>query len=372
MSEALLTRLGAPGPKRILALDGGGVRGLLSLEFLARVEDVLRARTGRPDLVLADYFDLVGGTSTGAMIAGGLATGMEVAAIRELYLTAGREVFRRRRIRFWHALYDEHRLERVLEERFGDVTLGDDAIRTGLCLVTKRADTNSTWPLVNHPGGRYYASNRHIRLRDAIRASAAAPVMFRPAKIEIAPGQSGTFVDGAVSVANNPALLLLLVATLAGYPFHWPLGEDQILLVSVGTGVWERRTDALAMARANAFQWLAHLPDMLIQDAGTMTELLLQALSKTPTPWAIDREVGDLDGELWFGRPALSYVRYNARLEPDALVELGLSDLVPRLDSLRRLAGQDTHDDLVRIGRAEATRAVSPDHLRPAFDLPVP
>jgi patatin-like phospholipase/acyl hydrolase len=66
-------------PKRILSLDGGGIRGVLTLQFLDRIEAMLRNRTGIPDLVLCDYFDLIGGTSTGSIIAAALACGFSVA-----------------------------------------------------------------------------------------------------------------------------------------------------------------------------------------------------------------------------------------------------------------------------------------------------
>jgi len=55
----------ARAPKRILSLDGGGIRGFLTLQYLEAIEALLRQRTGRADLVLSDYFDLIGGTSTG-------------------------------------------------------------------------------------------------------------------------------------------------------------------------------------------------------------------------------------------------------------------------------------------------------------------
>jgi patatin-like phospholipase/acyl hydrolase len=64
-----------PGPKRTLAIDGGGVRGVIALTFLAQIEAILRTRTKNPELRLCDYFDLIGGTSTGAIIAVGLALG---------------------------------------------------------------------------------------------------------------------------------------------------------------------------------------------------------------------------------------------------------------------------------------------------------
>ncbi len=368
MSEALRERLTAPGPKRILALDGGGVRGIISLQFLARVEAELRRRYDTPDLRLCDYFDLVGGTSTGSMIAGGVAIGMEVAEILDIYLTTGRRAFSRRRFQFWQSLYDARPLEEILQEHMGDVRLGDDAVRTGVCIVTKRADTNSTWPLLNHPDGRYYASNKDVRLRDAIRASAAAPVFYRPAQVEVEPGQKGVFVDGGVSMANNPSLLLLLVATLKGFPFHWPVGEDNIFLLSVGTGIWEQRTDAMAMARDNAFKWLAHLPNMLMADANAFNELLLQALSRTPTPWPIDSEIGDLADEVWLGEPALSYVRYNVRIDEEELTSLGLADAIPHLDLLRGLAGSRVADEHARIGAAAAERRFRSEHLPARFD----
>ena len=80
------------GAKRILALDGGGIRGILSLQFLKAIETLVRRRLG-PDALLCDYFDLIGGTSTGSIIAAGLACGMTVDALRALYSDIGARVF---------------------------------------------------------------------------------------------------------------------------------------------------------------------------------------------------------------------------------------------------------------------------------------
>ena len=245
---ALLERLKSKGPKRILALDGGGIRGALSLGFLARIEELLRARYSRPDLRLCDYFDLIGGTSTGSIIAAGLAVGMTTGELKALYLDLGGKVFGTKKIKVWEARFHSRPLEQELEGLFGDVRLGDDAIKTGVCVVTKRADTGSTWPLINHPGGRFFDENRGILLRNAVRASAAAPVFFEPTTIDLGGGQVGAFIDGGVSMANNPALQLFLVATLKGFPFHWKTGEDKLLLVSVGTGLWDQRDDPARMA----------------------------------------------------------------------------------------------------------------------------
>jgi hypothetical protein len=74
---------GTNGPKRILALDGGGIRGILTLEYLEVIESEFRRRFNSPDFLLCDYFDLIGGTSTGSIIAAGLACGMTVEQLKK-------------------------------------------------------------------------------------------------------------------------------------------------------------------------------------------------------------------------------------------------------------------------------------------------
>jgi len=84
----------AEGPKRILALDGGGIRGVLTLEFLLELEKQLREKLQLGNgFVLADYFDLIAGTSTGAIIAAALALGKSVEEVRGFYLNCGCEIF---------------------------------------------------------------------------------------------------------------------------------------------------------------------------------------------------------------------------------------------------------------------------------------
>jgi patatin-like phospholipase/acyl hydrolase len=87
LATARDAHLFGPGPKRILALDGGGVRGIVALAFLERIERMLEQEAGH-FVRLCDYFDLIGGTSTGAIIASGLALGFRVEQIREFYLRA--------------------------------------------------------------------------------------------------------------------------------------------------------------------------------------------------------------------------------------------------------------------------------------------
>jgi hypothetical protein len=366
----LKERLTAAGPKRILALDGGGLRGCVAVGFLERIESLLRERHGKPDLVLRDYFDLIGGTSTGSLIAGILATGRSAAELKQIYLERATPAFSKKKWTFWKDRYDDTPLSELLVDLFGDTILGDgEAINTGLCIVAKRADTASTWPLLNHPDARYFKKNRGILLRDAIRASGAAPTFFSPKVLDVGGGEPAAFVDGGVSMFNNPALQLFLVATLQGFPYHWPTGEERLLLASVGTGGWSLRSEIKDVEAAKAWNWAVEVPNMLMDDASWLGQLMLQYLSKTATPHTIDREIGDLGDDLLGDEPSMTYLRYQAWIEPNDLAELGLGKLGRKVESLRDMSATENVDNLYEIGRRSAEAQIKSGHFPPAFDL---
>lgn len=367
----LLERLTAPGPKRILALDGGGVRGMVTLGFLEQLERLLRERHKRPDLRLCDYFDLIGGTSVGSSMAAGLAIGMNVADLREVAVDM-LKVFQRKRWKRWHSIFSAEPLRAVLTKAARDRTLDDPSIETGLCIVTKRADTRSTWPVTNHPNGRYFEHNRHIKLQDLVYASAAAPFFFVPTRVEVGEGEVGAFVDGGVSMANNPAMQLFLMATLEGYPFHWKTGEQNLLLVSVGTGAFKRRDSVEKVMKARAWDWTREVPTMMIEDATSWNQLLLQLLSRSPTARVINDEVGDLGRDLIVPEPALSYLRYDAPMTASAVAEVGLPKLAKRIDRLQDMTNFENREVLFDIGRRFAERHVKPEHFPRGFDLVTP
>ena len=116
--------------------------------------------------------------------------------------------------------------------------------------MTKRLDTGSTWPITNNPKSRYFKAgtqaatipNASYPLWQVVRASTAAPYFFDPESMRIGQDSgglkavTGDFVDGGVSPSNNPSLHALMAATMDGYRLSWPVGEDKLLVVSVGTG----------------------------------------------------------------------------------------------------------------------------------------
>ncbi len=367
----LLERFKSPGPKRILALDGGGIRGALTLGFLERMEALLRERHGNPKLLLCDYFDLIGGTSTGSIIATLLAIGKDTAFIKKMYLELGGEIFAQKRglLGMLSAKFKEDALRQQLKKNLGDMTLGDARIRTGLCIVTKRADTGGTWPMINHPEGKYYAKNKEILLREAVRASTAAPTYFMPEKINVGGGEEGAFVDGGVSMANNPALMLFLISTLKGFPFHWKTGADDLLVISVGTGSSRTRFALEDVLDNRLWDWAAAVPNMLMYDASMQNQLILQAISRSPNAVTIDREFQTASGDLTAHGAMLHYLRYDAPLNEKVLEELKLERFIPRLSDLREMSNAENRFDLAEIGEKAAATQVKAEHFPPAFDL---
>ena len=375
-------------PKRILALDGGGIRGALTLGYLQRMEDILRKQNGNnPNFALSDYFDLIGGTSTGSIIASCLAIGMKVSAIKDMYMDLGGQIFGKK-YKWWNvfqigdvlkASYDAAPLEQQLQKVFGDIILGSDKIKTGLCIVAKRADTNSVWPLINHPGGKYFDSadgkNKDIPLWKAVRASAAAPTYFIPQIIDVGGGTSAAaFVDGGVSMANNPSLQLLMVATLNGFPFHWKMGAENILLVSVGTGLSRWQKIPADVSKNNLLKWAQQIPDMLMQDASWHNQAILQWMSSCSTRWQIDGEIGDLkDDHITTGvnnNALLTYLRYNLWIEAASLNPLmNKTYTQQQIDDLDEMSNADSRFELYDIGCKDAATRIIDTHFPDAFKL---
>ena len=360
-------RVSAPGPKRMLALDGGGLRGIISLEILARLERELRRHTGRSDLVLADVFDYIGGTSTGAIVAAGLSLGYEVGRLIELYMERGAEMFRRARLlRQLRYRYRHGSLERILKEEVGEsTTFGSERLRTLLMVVLRNATTDSPWPLSNNPRAAFNDEslpdcNLRIPLWQVIRASTAAPVYFAPEKIRLGEAEF-IFVDGGVTPFNNPALQLFVMATAPAFRLRWPTGADRLLLVSVGTGNTAHARPKLEPADMHLlYQATANVRALLLSSA-IQQDLLCRLLGDCRHGPPIDLEVGDVRGEALLSEPLLSYVRYDVELTRPALDALDLGDVDLRevlpIDAVEHLGA------LQRVGRAVAEEQVDLAHM---------
>lgn len=372
------------GPKRILALDGGGLRGMLTVQVLRRIEALLRERFRDPKMVLGDYFDLIAGTSTGAIIAGGLSLGMTVDEIEGHYKALGDKVFMRS---FWRRgilrdAYDANAVAQALKGVFGEGPMKREDFRTGLLVVAKRLDTGSTWVLGNNPGAKYFwpnperpqtIANGEYPLWQVVRASTAAPTYFAPEEIRIhvpEPGRTdtvGLFVDGGCSPHNNPSLQALMAATVQGYGFDWPAGQDELLLVSVGTGKADPGVDLSGkFAGLAAAQGVLALKN-LMEDCGDLVETLMQWISATDTARSIDRAMGTVSPKLG-GTALLTYQRYNALFTKAWFkAELGRDVDTAYLEGMQEMDRPENLDQLAELGRAVAGQVRS-EHLPAAFD----
>jgi predicted acylesterase/phospholipase RssA len=361
-------RIEAAGPKRLLALDGGGIRGILSLEILAKLERDLRARTGRDDLVLADVFDYVGGTSTGAIIATGVAMGFSTDRLLALYCDRGAEMFDRARIRDRvRHLYEDEPLAAILQEELGvETTFGSDRLRTLLLVVLRNATTDSPWPLSNNPRAMFNDPalpdcNLDIPLWQLVRASTAAPIYFPPETVRLG-DQEFVFVDGAITPYNNPALQLFVMATAPQYRLGWPTGVDELLLVSVGTGSAEHPRPDLEAEEMHLLHQVTSSMGALLGSAAAQQDLLCRLLGECRAGAPIDMEVGDFRGpERLLADPLFTYVRYDLDLTRSNLDDLGFPDVavgdVLAIDSVAHI------DDLRRVGAAMGERLVDLEHL---------
>lgn len=366
----------APGAKRILAIDGGGVRGVVALAFLERIERVLEGLSGRP-VRLCDHFDLIGGSSTGAIIATGLALGHKVAQVRDFYFELAPRVFKRPRLRLpgWQAKFDAAALARELGEIIGSRKLESADLQTGLEIMLKRIDTGSAWILMNSPrsafwdtpSDRSFIGNRHYSLANVVRASTAAPHYFDPQEIEIVIGEPpGLFVDGGLTPHNNPSLALLLAAILPSHGLSWLTGPENLTVVSVGSGAFRDRFSATALRRSAAAALALRAMVQQINDSQELILTLMSWFGECVTPWPVNSEIGDLASIAPPMGPLFRFLHYDLLLEAGWLERaLGAAVSGKALRSLRRFDDPSAMTLLEQLAKGAAQSQVLDQHWRP-------
>lgn len=347
--------------KRILSIDGGGVRGIVAIEVLTALEQRLRLRSGCDDLVLADVFDLAAGTSSGAMIASSISLGIPMTEARNFFLEHVTEIFRPRWTQILTHRYRADILAEKLQELYGaETTLGSDKLRTRLLLVLRNANTDSSWLLTNNPHAKFNDRalddcNLDLLLWQLVRASTAAPSFFNPKLVRF--GRKNpyefVFVDGALTGFNNPAFKAFQIATLPAYRFEWPTGEEQMFLLSVGTGGALRADPKLKPGQMHLLYSAVVTPMALIYSSEIEQDMLCRAFGRCLVGEPIDLEVGDMIHE---GSPQsqrlFSYARINTQLRPEPLAALGLSHINPA--EVAPIDAVDSIEALSEIGAALA------------------
>ena len=368
---SLENRYATERPRKLLTLDGGGIRGIITLGILEKIESELKRKLQKSDdFRLCDYFDYIAGTSTGAIIAAGLSIGKSVKEMMDFYTDKGKDMFDKTFIlKRWKSLYESGPLLEMLKETFKedtDMVLGNDRFRCLLMVVTMNRTTDSPWPISNNPFAKYNElgrldCNAKIRLYQLVRASTAAPVYFPPETIQWDPHnpeKTFVFVDGGVTPYNNPAFLLYRMATYPAYNLNWKTGEDNMLIVSVGTGAAPSEGEY-----RNILDTATGIPTNLMYAMQVDQDINCRTVGRCTYGEKIDREVGDMVPKLPLstdtGKDFL-YVRYNIALTQENLNTLGLKNIDAK--EVRKMDSVDNIKQLVKIGRV-ASAQVSLEHF---------
>ena len=261
--------------RRILSMDGGGIRGLVTCEWLAGVEDALAA-AGKPGLI--GHFDLLAGSSTGAIIACGLAIGLGPRDMAALYRQHAHAIFPGIANRLWSRAgrlfsqgvsapkYDGKGLEAVLAQVFGDTTLAQ-AQRP---LMVTSYDTVTRKPVIFKS---FKPGHAGLRLRDVCRASSAAPTYFpaHPLQVE---GRACALIDGGI-VANNPTACAIAEALRKDANADQP---RDLVVLSVGSGEHTRSIDLKSAREWGAIEWAVPIIDVLFDGNGESVDYIARHL----------------------------------------------------------------------------------------------
>ena len=202
---------------RILSLDGGGIRGIIAAQVVVSIESMLQQKSGNPDARIADYFDLIAGTS-----AGGILTCIYLCPDAQnpskprwsaqdavnFLIKSGRDIFKSS---FWQKLrsldglidekYPSERLEQFFWENFKDCKLSE---LLKPCLITSYDIERRKAHFFDQIDAQKYPAEDYF-IKDIARATSAAPTYFEVAKIYSLTNESYALIDGGV-FANNPAL----------------------------------------------------------------------------------------------------------------------------------------------------------------------
>jgi patatin-like phospholipase/acyl hydrolase len=265
---------------KVLAVDGGGIRGIIPALVLADIE----ARTNRR---ISDLFDLVAGTSTGGIIALGLVKPgtdgkVEKSAndIVNIYRQTGTKIFPQTFLQGLHVgmvrgpKYDAVGLEAVVKEQFGDARL-KDALKP---VLIPSHDIGKQMPVFFKSDLAKANPAADFAMRDVVRATTAAPTYFTPTQIQPAAGSpTYALVDGGIDAAN-PAMCAYAEAIKMGQ------SGGEVLMVSLGTGEQGWSLDYEKAREWGAVEWAGNLIGMVLDGSNVTVDYQLRQILQTNAP----------------------------------------------------------------------------------------
>jgi uncharacterized protein len=248
--------------RRILTIDGGGLKGVFPAAMLATLE----AEIGRP---VASYFDLIAGTSTGGIIALALGLGTPAADILSLYRDTGHQIFPKKRFGgnfgLLRAKYSNVPLRQILAGAFGEKRLGESAVRLLIPSMDLAAERVHVYKTSHHPD---LVRDYKLSAVEVALATVAAPTYF-PVHVS---AEGMPYVDGSL-FARNP--LGLAVVEAIGV-LQWPRDEIRVLSLGctsthLGVG-WQKR---ISLGGAH---WAAKIADVFMKAQSSSSIVTAHAL----------------------------------------------------------------------------------------------
>jgi hypothetical protein len=251
-------------PIHVLAISGGGIRGLYAATVLKHLEEQFG---GGP---LAHHFDLICGTSAGGLLALGLALEIPTAELQAMFETGGPRIFgsrsllRRLGFGVGVAKHSAAGLRAVLTEKFGDKTIGDLKHPVLIPAVNYSKGGGQFFKTPHSPN--FFSDHKHT-LVDVGLATAAAPVYFPMHEI----GEQGVFADGGL-VGNSPGFFGLHEAQ---HVFKAPRGPGNVRVLSIGTMTLAATKRGGSGLDWGFWQWKFRLFDLVISAQERSVDTLL-------------------------------------------------------------------------------------------------
>lgn len=268
--ETARQNLGIASDKRILlSFDGGGMRGIFTVQMLKKLEEL----AGAP---IYQWADMVAGTSTGAIIAGLVSAGKSAAEIEDLYIKLVSRVFTSRGMlasRFMNPpAFDKKNYRKLLKEIVGDKTLKDCNALTGLDMMFTSKDMaagEEAFFTCFNVNGNVEGTYQNILLRAAMEATMSAPTYFAPFE---------RFVDGGTTTFNNPVAAAVLEALT--YNGKNKYQKEKLVVFSFGTATVLRFVDAQKTSNPKGLDtafWLNYVMAEVSKDASEMQVDMLRS-----------------------------------------------------------------------------------------------
>lgn len=232
---------------RILSLDGGGMKGVFPAKYLSDIEEQI-------SMPIHHYFDLIAGTSTGGIIALGLANNISAKEMLDLYLKRGKEIFGKRRNLIPISIkshYDNVGLINVLQETFKDKLLRDAHSLVCIPSIEHHKANPKVYKTPHHP---HFIRDGNIEMWKIALATSAAPVFLPAATIN----DGECKIDGGLW-ANNPVLIAISEAIYLGYTL------DQIKVLSIGTGTSLYEVDNKHAINGGLWSWKDNIVNFTMQ-----------------------------------------------------------------------------------------------------------